>query len=329
MARMIRPTLPVLALLAGLGLLPRDAFATWSIAATESTTGRVGGAIASCVGELDLGIVYDSVPGRGVVHAQAQLDLSGHGRARAFDLLRMGATPAELLRAITDPTFDPRFEVRQYGVVDLMGRAAGYSGPLTGEYRGDQQGRRGAITYSIQGNLLTGPAVLARAEAGLRAEACDLPERLMLALEAGAASGEGDRRCAPRGTPADAAFIEVDEATGEPGTYLRISVTGTGSASAVARLRERFDLWRRAHPCRPVAADAGGPTRDGDPDGTVVGPAGASAALDGDGCRCGAGGADRGGPASLMALGVAWAGCAWRRRARRALPESYLATLGR
>jgi MYXO-CTERM domain-containing protein len=270
---------------AGMGLVPRDAHATYSVAATESTTRQVGGASTSCVGAIDMAVVYGSVPGRGVIHAQSLLDPSRRSISRALGLLRDGTAPTDVITAITAESFDPRFAERAYGVVDLMGRAAGYggardvimvsSGALDLRYREARQGRWGSFTYAIQGAALTGRRVLDQTEAGFRGAGCDLPERLMLALEAGAENGEGDHRCFSRGIPSDSAFIEVDEATGEPGSYLRLSVTDTRSVSAVVRLREQFDLWRRTHPCMTVAvdagvADAGGPARDGGTDAVTA-----------------------------------------------------------
>jgi uncharacterized Ntn-hydrolase superfamily protein len=145
---------------------------------------------------------------------------------------------------------------RQYGIVDLAGRAAGYSGGMTLAYAEDRQGTLGPITYSVQGNILTSAAVLDQAVAALP-DGCDLPDRLMRALEAGAANGEGDTRCTPDGIPADSAFLQVDR-EGEPaGTYLVLDVTDTAPESPVALLRAEYDAWRATHPCpAPIQVDA-------------------------------------------------------------------------
>ena len=55
-------------------------------------------------------------------------------------------------------------------------------------------GDRNGPGYAVQGNMLTGPEVLAAMEAAfVRSEATELAERLLLALEAGQAVG-GDKR---------------------------------------------------------------------------------------------------------------------------------------
>src|SRR5262249_43252840 len=78
---------------------------------------------------------------------------------------------------------------------------------------------------------------------------CDLAEKLMLALEAGAMNGEGDSRCTPRGVPSDSASIEVGSATGGAGSYFGLSLSGTGDTSPLIRVRSMFDHWRMAPPC--------------------------------------------------------------------------------
>ena len=80
----------------------------------------------------------------------------------------------------------------------------------------------------------------------------------MLALEAGATGGEGDSRCTPNGIPSDAASIEVDPTGATAGSYLKLSVAGTGSTSAVVQLRAMFDTWRATHPCPGGAGGVGG-----------------------------------------------------------------------
>lgn len=117
----------------------------------------------------------------------------------------------------------------------------------------DRQGELGALTYSVQGNILTSAAVLDQAIAALPA-GCDLPDRLMRALEAGAANGEGDNRCTPGGIPADSAFLQVDR-DGEPaGSYLVLDVTDTAPDDPIARLRAQYDAWRASHPTTTTSA---------------------------------------------------------------------------
>jgi MYXO-CTERM domain-containing protein len=237
-------------------LAPSAAWATYSIAGVDLGTQEVGGAITSCVGTLDVGIVYGSLPGVGVVHAQAQLDQRGRGKSRALELLMQGTPPEQIITEITQPDFDQAFASRQYGVVDLTGRAAGFTGAQAQAYKNDQQGMSGSFVYSVQGNILTSQAVLDQAVGGFEQPACDLAERLMRALEAGADNEEGDSRCTRNGIPSDSAFIQVDR-PGQTEPYLQLSIAGTGPESPLPTLRAMFDAWRTTHPCS--AAGSGGP----------------------------------------------------------------------
>jgi uncharacterized Ntn-hydrolase superfamily protein len=251
---------------------PRAALATYSIAAVDSATRQVGGAGASCIGDQSARIIYGVVPGRGVVHAQALINTDG--RDEAVTLLARELAPADIIARVTAPEFDPMAAMRQYGVVDLSERAAGFTGRQNGEFAGDIQGQAAPFTFTVQGNILTGPGVLDRAAAAFEAGGCDLAERLMLALEAGAEDGEGDSRCTPSGVPADSAFLEVDLPDAKPGSYLVLDISGTGSESAVALLREQYDAWRTDHPCPAPEQPDAAPDQDaaGPPSGSDAGP---------------------------------------------------------
>jgi len=253
------------------------AAATYSIVAVDEGNGEVGGAGASCVGSSGVGRIYGSVPGVGVLHAQASL--SPALREEAVHRLRMGESPAELLAAITEPSFDRDWTARQYGVVSLARGAAGYTGSDALPFAADAQGSFEALTYSVQGNILTGEPVLDRAREAFVGAGCDLPERLMLALEAAGTEAEGDRRCTVAGVPADAAFIQVDRPDAVAGSYLFLEVRDTGSEDPVALLRAQFDEWRAAHPC-PTPPDAGvtdsGPASAAPSTGCAVTASGAS-----------------------------------------------------
>jgi MYXO-CTERM domain-containing protein len=261
-------------------LLAPPAKATYSIVAADQATQQVGSAVTSCVAPSSVTIVYGAAPGFGGINAQAAANTKG--RDRGVALLGMDVAPADIIQQITATSFDPSFNTRQYGVVDLQGRAAGFTGTDNNsvrQYREDRQGTVGTYTYSVQGNVLTGVGVINQAETAFKNSGCDLADRLMLALEAGAENGEGDSRCTTAyGVPADASSIEVDR-TGEPaGSYLKLSFTSTSQnhQNAVVRLRALFNTWRMTHPCA-------GPT-DGGVDaeaGTTV-DAARDAVADGD-----------------------------------------------
>jgi uncharacterized Ntn-hydrolase superfamily protein len=232
------------------------AHATYSIVATDSASRQVGGSGTSCVGSLSVRVIYGAVPGKGAVHAQAQL--GGPGKSTAVTQIGMDVEPSAIIAAITATSFDANAQVRQYGIVDLMGRSAGFSGTQTQAFSDDVQGTFGTFTYSVQGNILTSAAVLTQAKAAFEAQGCDLADRLMRALEAGGQNGEGDTRCTVDGIPADSAFIEVDREGESQGSWLRLEVTDTAPQNPLVALRAQYDAWRATHPCpAPPMADAG------------------------------------------------------------------------
>ena len=168
--------------------------ATFSIGATDSVTQQVGAAGASCVLSSVYEALYQGVPGHGVLLTQAQSPDNGSPvYERGTSLLEQDKDPVDILVNITDPTLDvsitniPVFDeegqtvvdnvtfqdttLRQYGVVDLMGRAAGYTGENikamyfalggTEEFYGFNytqkhfSGRANDYTFSAQGNVVT------------------------------------------------------------------------------------------------------------------------------------------------------------------------------
>ncbi|MEM6293416.1 MAG: DUF1028 domain-containing protein [Myxococcota bacterium] len=233
------------------------AHATYSVVAVDSRLQHVGGAGTSCVGALDVAIILGVAPGFGAVHAQALINTAG--RDLAVMRLEEGLSPQAILDELTGPAFDVQAARRQYGVVSLAGLAAGFTGETNGAFAGDRQGTAAPFSYSVQGNILTGEAVLDGAEAAfVRGGGCDMPDRLMLALEAGAANGEGDSRCTPDGIPADSAFMRVVDANGL--VVVDLSVTDTAPQNPMVPLRQAFDAWRLEHPCpaEPPSGSTGG-----------------------------------------------------------------------
>ena len=198
------------------------AAATYSVVGADSATREVGGTGTSCLGGSDVYIIYGSVPGVGVIHAQASANLDG--RDRGVELLEQGTSPSDILLEITSSSFDTMARVRQYGLVDSSGRTAGFTGAGARAFADDRQGESGTFSYSVQGNILTSEAVLTQAAAAFESEGCDLAERLMRALEAGADNGEGDSRCTPDGIPADSSFIQVERPDTPRGSYLELHV---------------------------------------------------------------------------------------------------------
>src|SRR5688500_8209470 len=127
--------------------LTHAAFATYSIVGVDTVQREVGGTGTSCLGGQDVYVIYGSVPGVGVVHAQAWLSLQG--RDRAVTLLMQGLPPVDIIDAITAASFDRQSSVRQYAVADVSGRVAGFTGTSTGDFAADQQGAPSHFVYSV------------------------------------------------------------------------------------------------------------------------------------------------------------------------------------
>ena len=183
--------------------------ATWSILLVDTRTGEIALGSATCLTGFDLRANTPVIiTGVGAATAQSFVDSSGRNRVRIRDGLALGLTPAEIFDDLS--TFDPGHQTRQYGIVDVTGGtgtfsgtgAGAWAGGLTGELTGTSDG----IFYAVQGNLLTGPAVVSDAVDAIIATPGDLAEKLMAGMEAAQAIG-GDARCScpplpiPCGTP--------------------------------------------------------------------------------------------------------------------------------
>ncbi len=180
-------------------LCPGSARATWSIVAVDPATREVGIAGASCI--VSSHVIAGVAPGHGAIAAQALASFAG--RDRGVSLLAGGASPQAVIEGIANADFDSLAGVdtsrlRQYGVVALGFEAqpAAFTGSWTFAWQGSAQ----ASGVSVQGNTLVGSRVLEDALAAFEAPppagAAGLADRLLRALEAGAAAG-GDARCLP------------------------------------------------------------------------------------------------------------------------------------
>lgn len=189
----------VAALLA-LGAAP-TAEATWSIVLVDTATGEVAVGCATCLENFDLEVYCPVVlVGIGGACAQSSIDSNGRNRRLIWDELQLGTSPKQILSKLRNS--DSSHQSRQYGIVDLKGREATFTGTQAGAWAGGVTGVSGTIHYAIQGNVLTGQPVVADAEAALLATPGDLAEKLMAAMEAAQAVG-GDGRCSCDPSDAD------------------------------------------------------------------------------------------------------------------------------
>ena len=260
--------------------LENSALATWSVIAVDRSTRRVVMAAASCVDTTDdrmknaIGVV---VPGIGIATCQATADGTGGNQMLVFEELQKGTDPYEIIEMLSA---DPAFQSRQFGIVDMEGRAAGHSGLgnsfVTQLVSGQVPGTE--IFYAVQGNTLRMHDVVPSAVKSFVETSGSLADRAMAALWAGDRAG-GDSRCscppppedggAPR-IPCDAktahvAYILMADPSDENGDsysngdyamYLTVSqpspdhpqgIREGEDLNPVKTLRMRYEQWRAAN----------------------------------------------------------------------------------
>jgi uncharacterized Ntn-hydrolase superfamily protein len=211
---------------------------TWSIIAREEETGRVGIAVATkffAVGAL----VPHIRTGVGAIASQAFMN--PYYGFRGLALLEAGASAEEVVARLT--AADEGRHNRQLHVMDGRGRLAAYTGASCIDWCGHEV----RPTFSIAGNMLAGPAVLAETISAYERET-SLPfaRRLIAAMQAGEAAG-GDKR----GKQSAALLIHDEEDF--PIYDLRVD-DHAAPLDELARLegvaRERWVHFRRYMPSR-------------------------------------------------------------------------------
>ena len=218
--------------------------ATWSIIVIDPKTKEIGIAGASCTYSVyGIGAI---APGKGAIIVQAMSN--DDAREKGLEMIMADASPAEIVKALRDPKFDP--EAQQYAVITLkyINGAATYTGKSAYENKGTLT----AKGISVQGNILTDPNELKEImQAALKAQKAGLSitDVLMLALEAGSKHG-GDKRCGDR--KALSAFITVYKPTdNKEKPFLNLVVLGNNEdLNAVTELRKKFDSWKK-EPSQP------------------------------------------------------------------------------
>lgn len=251
--------------------------ATWSVIAVDRKTGQVIIASATCVpqqgfatfpakGLKDIQAII--IPGVGVAAAQANVDRTRKLQQLIADELNRSTDPARIIDMLK--ANDEAQASRQYGIVDLKGRMAGFSGTGNGKQSLDRQGRvEGTEVYfSIQGNILTGDDVVEEAVKAFKQAKGSLADRVMAAMEAADSRG-GDRRCNCNSQPdppapcdnktAHVAYIVAANKNDKMGSglndgtyYMEIQVTDQDikpdeNDNPVKTLRMRYDRWVKDH----------------------------------------------------------------------------------
>jgi uncharacterized Ntn-hydrolase superfamily protein len=208
------------------------------------------------------------IPGTGIAAAQANVDRTRKLQNLIAAELNKHTDPARIIDMLK--LEDQNHASRQYGIVDLTGRFAGYSGASNGKQSLDRQSRVDGteVYFSIQGNILAGDDVIEEAVKAFKQTRGSLSDRVMAAMEAADSRG-GDRRCncnTPPDPPAPCdnktahvAYIVVANKSDKMGEglndgnyYLEIQVTDQDikpdeNDNPVKTLRMRYDRWMKAH----------------------------------------------------------------------------------
>jgi uncharacterized Ntn-hydrolase superfamily protein len=220
------------------------------------------------------------VPGKGVAAAQAGVDRTRKNQQLIFDEIAKGTDPARILELLRQ---DPQIETRQFAIVDLQGRMAGFSGQknLPASLSRQQQVPGTGIFVSIQGNILAGDDVVTAAMQAFTGATGTLADRVMAAMETADARG-GDKRCTCHTQPFPAATAACESKTSHVAYILRADATdGNGAAvndgqyamyvavtnediqpsenaNPVKTLRLRYDAWKKAQPLVRRSPGGGG-----------------------------------------------------------------------
>jgi uncharacterized Ntn-hydrolase superfamily protein len=200
----------------------------------------LGSAGATCIqGTTSAVIISDVIPGVGVIHTQASWLQANKNYAHSMMLL--GLTPQQIIDSVTLHDVQGNPTIRQYGVVDVTGASAAYTGTACLNYHNHITGPG----YSIQGNILLGQQILDSMESRFLNTPGDLACRLMAALQGANVTG-ADTRCTNLGISSVSAFIRVANPSDTAGAqlFLNISVnTYPTYDEPIDSLQERFDLW--------------------------------------------------------------------------------------
>lgn len=195
---------------------------TWSIVARDAS-GAFGLAIASrffAVGALCRHVRS----GVGAVATQALVNPL-YGPAM-LDALARGTAPAEAIAQVT--AADAGRDHRQLHAIDAQGRTAAHTGAACIQWCGHTAG----AGYSVAGNMLAGPEVVAETARAYEANGqLPLAERLIAALAAGEAAG-GDKR----GRQAAALLVCTTE------DYPALDIRVDDHADPIGELRRLYDV---------------------------------------------------------------------------------------
>ncbi|MBK0328155.1 DUF1028 domain-containing protein [Rhodobacteraceae bacterium F11138] len=196
---------------------------TFSIAARCPRSGMLGIAVSTAVPAVG-DVCAFVAPKTGAVATQSWVN--PYFGIDGLAMLRDGASATQTLNRLINA--DGGKALRQLGIVDHKGGVAAFTGEDCTEWCGHEIGD----SFTVQGNMLTGPETISEmARSARETTDLDLPERLMRALEAGQAAG-GDMR------GKQSAYMRVFDTEEYP--YLSLSVDD--NPDPVTELRRIFKV---------------------------------------------------------------------------------------
>ena len=203
---------------------------TFSIVARSADGTAFGVAVASkflAVGAA----VPAAAAGVGAIATQAYANLAY--RPEGMAQLREGRSASLTLETLV--AADDKRETRQVGIVDVAGAAATFTGSECNPWAGGVSGEG----YAIQGNILTGPEVVAAMEEAWHATRAGDPlaRRLLAVLAAGDSAG-GDRR----GRQSAAMLVVTPEGGYGGGSDVLVDLRVDDHAVPVGELARLLDL---------------------------------------------------------------------------------------
>ncbi len=175
---------------------------TYSIVARDPATGELGVAVQSHWFSVGPSVPWAEA-GVGAIATQSLTDVS-YGPL-GLELLRAGKSAQQALDALV--AADPGQALRQVAIVDAQGRVAVH----TGERCIIEAGHATGEGFSVQANLMLKDTVWGAMKRAFESAAGDLPERMLVAMEAAQAEG-GDIR----GKQSAAILVVRAQSSGRP-----------------------------------------------------------------------------------------------------------------
>lgn len=207
--------------------------ATFSIVGRSQDGSQIGVAVASRF--LAVGSYVPAATIHGALATQAKTNL--RFRSEGLAMLEEGISASEALEKFFNA--DSQKSVRQAGIVDSHGGAATFTGEDCLSWAGGRAESHPSGSFSIQGNILSGPEVIDRmVETWCNSETeISLAWRLLACLGAGDAAG-GDSR----GKQASAIYV-IEKGKGYAGmSDVAVDLRCDDSTKPIQELRRLLEL---------------------------------------------------------------------------------------